>query len=106
MGVLSEVANQKQYKQNYNDRVYHWKSPLSSLSKATWTWLPGFEQIAVLQEPQQVQNNEDDYDDEQRMDDISRAGNAGKDVRSEVAEQPKHEQDDDDPGKHEISPFE
>lgn len=40
------------------------------------------------------------------MDDIARARKACEDIWTKISEQPKDKQNYDDPGKHEISPFE
>jgi hypothetical protein len=58
-----------------------------------------------LDDTQQVQKHKNDHDDEQDVNGIARAGDASKDIRSKIAKQPQDEQDYDDPGKHEISPF-
>ena len=60
---------------------------------------------ADLNDAQQIQNNEDDHDDEQRVDGIASTREASEDIRAEVSEQPEDEQNYNDPSKHEISPF-
>jgi hypothetical protein len=53
-----------------------------------------------------LQDDENDHDDEQDVDNIPSAREAGKKVWTKISEQPQNEQDYDNPGKHEISPFE
>jgi hypothetical protein len=59
-----------------------------------------------LDDPQQLQDDEDQGDNQQDVDDIARARKTGKEIGAEVSEQPEYDEDYDDPGKHEISPFE
>jgi hypothetical protein len=55
---------------------------------------------------QQVQNDEDDDNNEQGMDPISRARYARADVPAKSADQPQDDQNDDDGPQHMNSPFE
>jgi hypothetical protein len=58
-----------------------------------------------LHDTQQPQNNEDDHNDEQGVDNVAAAWKAGEHIRAKISEQPKYEQNYNNPGKHEISPF-
>jgi hypothetical protein len=40
------------------------------------------------------------------VNEVAHAWKAGKDIRAEISKQPQYDQNYDDPGKHEISPFE
>jgi hypothetical protein len=61
---------------------------------------------ASLQHPEQVQYDEYDGDDDQRVDPIAGLWEAWADPPTEKAEQPQDEQNYDDGPYHEISPFE
>ena len=74
--------------------------------RPTWLPLPGARSSAEdLDDPQQVQDDEDQYDHEQYVNDVARAWKTLENIRAEVTKQPQYEQDDDDPGKHDVSPF-
>jgi hypothetical protein len=68
--------------------------------------LPGALPGAVdLDDPQQIQHNEDQHDHEQNVNGVARTRKAFEDIRTEIPKQPQYEQDYDDPGKHDVSPF-
>jgi hypothetical protein len=58
-----------------------------------------------LDDPQQVQNNEDDGNDDQGVDPTACLRDAGADVRTQKAEQPQDYKNYDDGIQHEVSPF-
>jgi len=57
-----------------------------------------------LQHPQQVQNDQYDGDDDQCVNPITGAREIWTDIPPKEAEQPKHNQDDDDGPKHDVTP--
>jgi hypothetical protein len=65
-----------------------------------------FQRSAALHDPQQVQNDENDRDNDQKMDPTARLREARAYVPTEKAEQPQHYQNYDNSPQHEISPFE
>jgi len=67
--------------------------------------LPFCQSPRGLQHPKEIQDEEYDSDDEQRMNKVASFGDCGTKSRTEKAEQPQHDQDHDDNPQHEISPF-
>jgi hypothetical protein len=57
-----------------------------------------------LDDSQQPQDNKYDHDNDEHVDHIAGAWDAGEVFRSKKAEQPQGEQYYDDPGKHRVSP--
>jgi len=58
-----------------------------------------------LGDSQQPQDNEYDHDNDQYVDNITCAWDAGNVFRSKEAEQPQGEQYYDNPGKYKVSPY-
>jgi hypothetical protein len=87
---LSQFADQEQHDQHDNECVKHGKSPFV---------------YADLRDPQQPQYDEDERNHEQCVHEIACAGEARVDARPRISKQPQYEQNYNDPGKHEVSPY-
>ena len=67
--ALSQVANDEQYDQYYNNGIYHWNSPFLLIwGGGRMDCLSCFRRSADLNDPQQIQNDEDGGNNEQSMD--------------------------------------